>query len=99
MIDDIRETFQKYTDEYIRFNKDDIRVVSKCPDLCAFILLDKLVPSKSNISLLIAAVDDEIWLWTDINKLAEVATEEDIKFLVGCGVRYSGKHDCLCMFV
>ena len=32
-------------------------------------------------------------------KLAETATEEDIKFLVSCGVTYSGDHDCLCMYV
>lgn len=94
----IPETFEKYADEYIAFNIKDVRAVSKCHDLCAFILLDKLVPTQYS-DIICAAEHDEIWLWTDVKKLAEVASEEDIKFLVSCGVTYSGDHDCLCMYV
>lgn len=94
----IVETFKKYANEYITFNINDVRAVSKCHDLWAFILLDKLVPTQYS-DIICAAEHDEIWLWTDIVKLAERATEEDIKFLVGCGVRYSDDHDCLCMYV
>lgn len=93
----IPKTFDMFRAVNFGFDSNNIRAVSGCDDLCAFILLDKLVPVKFG-DIVCAAEHDEIWLSTDITKLAEVATEEDIKFLVGCGVRYSGEHNCLCMY-
>lgn len=94
----IAETFEKYANEYIAFNINDARAVSKCHDLSAFILLDKLAPTKYS-DIICAAEHDEIWLWTDVKKLSEIASEEDIKFLVSCGVTYSSDLDCLGMYV
>lgn len=94
----IKETFKKYAEEYIRFDSNDIRAVSNCHDLCAFILLDKLAPTQYS-DLVCAAEHDVIWLWADIEKLAAVATEEDIKFLVSCGVGYREDHESLMMYV
>ena len=45
-----------------------------------------------------AAEHDEFWLNVDCDKLAEVATEQDIITLTRCGVRYDADNDSLAMF-
>jgi hypothetical protein len=64
-------------------------------DLCAFLLLDRLVPG--DMEIIRAAQDDEIWLETDCDKLSEVATEADILMLVRCGVEYNERENFLVM--
>ena len=93
----LKETFEKFSDEYIKFENVRQRLHHR-PDICAFLILDKLIPvfGKDMVS---AAEHDEIYLDTDIERLAEVATEEDIADLVRCGVRFCNEYDCLCMFV
>ena len=93
----IESTFTKYEDEYLKFDRVEKKYSSR-PDICAFILLDKLVPSNGH-DMISAAEHDEIFLNTDCEKLAEVATEEDILMLKRCGVNYSGDFECLSMFV
>jgi hypothetical protein len=46
-----------------------------------------------------AAEHDEIWLDVDCERLAEIATEVDILYLVRCGVRYDEYNKSLQMFV
>lgn len=87
--------FEKHADEHIKFERIE-NPPSKSPDLCAFLLLDRLAPSDRDI--VSAANHDEIWLSTDIAKLAEVASEDDIVYLVRCGVRYDDEFECLGMF-
>jgi hypothetical protein len=72
--------------------------LSSRPDICAFILLDKLIPNVRR-DIVCAAEHDEIFLDADCEKLAEVATEEDVLTLVRCGVHYDGDSDRLTMFV
>lgn len=92
-IEELAAVFEKYTYGDKSFDTtDNIRA-----DLGAFLLLDKLVPGTTNI--VAGAEYDELFLDTDVQKLAQVATEEDIRQLVHYGVRYSRKFDCLCMFV
>lgn len=45
------------------------------------------------------AEHDEIFLDIKPEQLAKVATEEQIKDLVTCGVRINKEYDCLAMFV
>ena len=87
--------FEKYHDDFLKF-EDFKNPYCKRPDLCAFLLLDKLVPGESDI--VSAAEHDEIYLDVDMKALAKAATEEDIQGLVRCGVRYSDEYDCLVMF-
>jgi len=90
---DLEKTFDLFGDDFLKFES----VVNKLhtrPDLCAFLLLDKLVPSTSD--MISGAGHDEIWLDTNCEKLAETATTEDILTLVRCGVRY--KYGSLTMF-
>ena len=90
----LEDWFEKYNSEYSNF--EDIKnPPSNRPDLCAFILLDKLVPSKCY--LISAAEHDEIWLDVGIEELSKVATEADVKYLVCCEIRFDG--ESLAMFI
>ena len=91
----LEEMFEKYDDEYLNFERVDEPLHSR-PDICAFILLDRLLPNPGR-DIVDAAEHDEIFLDVDIDKLEGVATEADILTLVRCGVRY-GEYG-LCMFV
>lgn len=92
---DLAEVFEKYDDEYIKFD----RVVNKAsnrPDLCAFMLLDAILPGGSD--MVCAATHDQIYLGVDCEAFAELSTEADILTLVRCGVFYDSETDSLSMF-
>ena len=76
---------EKCENEFLEFE----RVANKLHprrDICAFLLLDKLVP-QVDIDMVCDSEHDEIYLETDTDDLAKVATEEDVTTLVRCGVR------------
>lgn len=96
-IENLAEAFEKHDDEYVEFeNVPPERKLSNRPDLCAFLLLEKLVPGTSDI--VSAAEHDMIWLDVDVEALAKVATDDDILTLVRCGVRYDDEHDMLSLY-
>jgi hypothetical protein len=66
-------------------------------DLKAFNLLNKLVPGKDDI--LAAAEHDQVFLAVDGESLNKVATDEEIKTLIACGVHYDSHYESLYMFV
>jgi hypothetical protein len=92
---DLEAEFEKHDDEYIKFEniKDP---PCKRPDLCAFLLLDRLLPGDQDI--VSASEHDEIYLKIEPEELAKVATSEDILYLTRCGVRYDSDTDSLAMF-
>lgn len=104
----LAEVFERHNEEFLKFervaNKRSMRA-----DLHAFLLLDEIVPPeptrgrpdvKDEASDMVAAAEhDEIWLETDVGKLAERATEDQIVELIRCGVRFDDGVDSLCMFV
>ena len=92
---DLESTFEKFSDEYIQFERVEGKLHAR-PDLCALTLLDLLVPG--NTDIISAAEHDVFYLDIDLEKLAEVATEDDILLLVRCGVMYDGAYNCLSMF-
>jgi hypothetical protein len=94
---DIHETFEKFNDEYFNFDSIKNKFHSR-PDLCAFLLLDKLLPNDGR-DMVCGAEHDEIFLDADLERLAEVATEEDVLTLTRCGVRYDSDTGSLAMFV
>lgn len=94
---DLYETFEKYNGEYGKFDRVENKLHDR-PDLCAFLLLDKLLPNVGH-DLVCAAGYDIIYLEADCENLAEVATEEDILILSRCGVFYDTATDSLAMFV
>ena len=91
----IEEIFEKYHDEFLNFN-DIEEKRSNRPDLHAFLVLDSLVPG--NIDMVLAAEHDEIFLDVSPDRLSKVATEDQIRDLIRCGVRLDVDTDSLCMF-
>jgi hypothetical protein len=81
--------------EYLKFDRVPNKRSNR-PDLHAFILLDELVPGKTDI--VCSATHDEIFLDTDLASLAAVITDEQIVELIRCGVRGNPEYDCLAMF-
>jgi len=57
---------------------------TKRRDLNAFLLLERLVPGEGD--MISAAEHDEFFLDVGLEELAKVATEEDVKTLLRCGV-------------
>lgn len=94
---DIKAAFDKHEGEFLKFDRVENKQCSR-PDLCAFLLLDRLLPNEGR-DIISAAEHDEIFLDTDISKLSEVSTEDDILMLVRCGVIYDSYTDTLSMFV
>lgn len=90
---DLQATFRRFTADYGKFDRVQKPLHSR-PDLCAFLLLDRLVPGEGDI--VTAAEHDEFFLATNCDELAKVATEDDILTLVRCGVSFS-VYDCLRM--
>lgn len=93
-IEEIEQTFEECDKFYLKFEWNET-LPSKRPDLCAFLLLDRLV--SKNRDMVCGAEHDEIYL--DVNPRDLVnskVTKEDIKFLVSCGVRFD--YDGLRMF-
>lgn len=94
---DLKEAFGKYEDERPKFSDLENPLHAR-PDLCAFLLLDKLVPRPGR-DMVSAADHDVTWLDTDCDALAAVATEDDIRVLAACGVFYDDEVASLSMYV
>lgn len=97
---DAREIFAREDeatdDEYMSFERIE-GAPSKRPDLCAFLKLDALLGGTGDI--VCGACHDEIFLDVDIDRLNEVASRDDIVYLIRCGVRHDDDTDSLAMFV
>lgn len=85
--------FDEFEGEFLKFDRIKERLSDR-PDLHAFILLDKLVPGKTD--MIAAAEHDEIYLEIDPDELAKVATKDQLRDLHRCGVR--ADDNGLCMF-
>jgi hypothetical protein len=94
---DLHEIFKKFNIEHLAFERVENPPSSRC-DLCAFLLLDKLLPGAGK-RIIGSAERDQIFLSIDCKALAEVASENDILTLVRCGVFYDRSVDSLTMFV
>ena len=93
----LAEVFEKHNSEFLHFERVEHKLSNR-PDLCGFLLLDKLLPG-ADADMISASEHDEIFLDVDCDKLAEIATEEDILMLTRCGIRYDEDCDSLAMFV
>jgi len=91
---DIQQAFKGVADEYLEFERVTKKLHAR-PDLCAFLILDSLVPGATD--MIRGAGHDEISLAVRTEALAKVATYEDIRDLVRCGVMID--NGVLTMFV
>jgi len=89
-VEELEEIFEddKIGEEHGKFENITNKFSTR-PDLHAFILLDKIVPSEACI--ISAAEHDKIYLQTDIEELAKFAIKEDIIDLIRCFVNYESE--------
>jgi hypothetical protein len=93
MSEKIKAMFEKFEDDFLKAPEDWYPL-----DLRAFNLLSKLCPGSRYIVQ--AAEHDEIWFAVEMDELEKSGiTEEQVKELVQCGVRYDNNIDCLATFV
>jgi hypothetical protein len=86
-----RELFEKYEYEYGNFHLIE-NPPSNRPDLCAFILLDKLFPRSGD--MVCSAEDDEICIDVDEEEVEELS-DETVLYLTRCGIYYDPEYGCL----
>lgn len=86
---DIANRFDKFDDEFLEFDRIEDKFHNRA-DIHAFLLLHQLVPSTRDI--ITGADHDVIYLETQAEALNAVATDEQIRDLVRCGVRYNDGH-------
>jgi len=91
----MEQSFDAVNDEFLRFDRIE-NPLSKRPDLCGFLYLDKLFPRERD--MISAAEHDEIWLDIDIEEIYKLS-EEDIIYLTRCGIRFDRETESLAMFV
>ena len=95
---DLKAAFDACGEDCLHFNEVTDPPTQR-PDLCAFLLLDRLVPGQGPQCHIVAvSKHDVIFLDVDVARLAEVATLEDVRTLVRCGVLYNEDVDSLYMF-
>ena len=94
----VAELFEKHNDEYGKFERvaPSLKVGDRA-DVTAFAYLARNFTSKSK-NVLAAAEHDEVWLDFGEGDL-ESLTEEEVIFLLRCGVRYDSSTCSLAMFV
>lgn len=94
-VEELETIFEDNHDQFLLFayvvNPMHLR-----PDLCAFLMLDKLVPGC--LDMVAGADHDEIYLEVSTEKLAAVASKDQLIDLIRCGVRLH-EDGYLCMFV
>jgi len=89
--------FEKHIDaEFLKFKRIE-NPSSAAQDLCAFLLLDRLCPGSTKI--VAAAEHDVIYLSYDFSDLKDCITEDDVIYLLRCGVWVDREIESLCMFV
>jgi len=82
--EEIIEVFKTHDDEYASFDKIKGKLSSR-PDIHAFILLNLMVPGKTD--MITSSGHDEIYLDVEIDELVEEnATKNQIIDLIRCGV-------------
>ena len=78
---ELNACFVNHKEEFLEDGRLPADRPSQRSDLCAFILLDKLLPG-SDSYIVAAAEHNKIFLDVDLDELAKVATEEDRKSVV-----------------
>ena len=99
-------TLEEFVEFYeTRLDKDDfgdfediVNPLHPCGDLCAMLYLSKLLPTKQR-DFIGAAEHDAIYFCHDICTQCHLFTEEDIIYLLRCGVYYDEEVDSLMMYV
>lgn len=89
---DVEEIFERYSDEYRKFDRVANKQHSR-PDICAFLLLADLTNSGKDANIVSCAEHDLIVLSVVPDDFHGGVTEGDLIDLVRCGVIYNATDD------
>jgi hypothetical protein len=89
----LSEMFEAASPEFLKFERIK-NPPSTRPDICAFLLLDKLCPGSGDI--VEYAEHDQYWIDGEVCKrFKKVATMDDVVYLTRCGIVCDEEDDCL----
>ena len=91
----IKDFFDEHENEHGKFDKIETPPSDR-PDLCAFLLLDKIVPGSYDI--ICGAEHDIFWLSVSPEEFCNSCSESDLIYLIRCGVFYDEDVDSFAMF-
>jgi hypothetical protein len=91
---DLKDLFDTHEDEFNEFDRIE-EPLHRRRDICALMLLDRLVPGETGNSIINDSDGEFIMLDVDCKELAEVISEEDVITLLRCGVKYDEDYECL----
>jgi len=91
------EIWNLHDEEYHNFKRIENKICESS-DLSAFMMIHKFMINKRS-DLIISSEHDEIFLPCLDELNLEKIKEEDIIYLIRCGVRYDDDYDCLAMFI
>jgi hypothetical protein len=92
---ELEAAFESFNEDFLKY-QDIAQPLHARRDLAAMLLMESLAPSPG-YPMIAGARHDEIWFQTDLSRLAQVITLEQVRDLVRCGVRVD--EDSFCMFV
>ncbi len=93
--DELKAVFERHADQYIKFERIQ-KPLHPRPDIAAFLRLHELCPRDRD--MVCASEHDEFFLDVSPEELAAAATEDDLIYLIRCGVRLDLSTDSLAMF-
>ncbi len=94
--DELIELFDTHDNKYLDFEGIE-NPPSSYRDLCGLLKLSQLLPSRKPGQIVTGAGHEAIYIRCDLDKLAKVATEDDIIYLIRCGIRYDEDGSALMM--
>lgn len=89
--------FEAHNSELCQFERIENPAFPQ-PDLMAFLFLAKRFPMATGQDIISRAEHDAIYLATSTEDI-ESLTEDEVIFLLRCGVSYDRSESCLAMFV
>lgn len=99
MSDAVKALFAAHAPDYLKFSDltGDLRLSNRA-DLCAMLLLDRVLPDGARHLDIIQGAEHDIIYFVDVDVFATVATDALIQALVRCGVHVDSASDCLAKF-
>lgn len=94
---EIEELFKKHEGEHNKFERIENQPSNR-PDLCAFIYLDKILPVTTIRDIVSCAEHDKIYLNFHLDEIKKFS-EEDVLYLMRCGISFDCENQCLYTFV
>lgn len=94
MMQEVADWFEKHDDQFLKFER--ILITDRRhprPDVCAFMYIHEKCGGEGDV--VDHAEHDQIWLDADVSKLAE----EDVIYLLRCGILYDDNQESLYSYV